>query len=416
MTKQSTGPKSCRGLAGSWHLQLIPPSQRSWHSVPSAQKMVKGFNPPGSAHTHPSHLVQAPSVPLHSLFQNVLREAAGARSLIVPGCNYEKHAKDKSRLLLHLSWAQVGKTEYLDGQKYQNVHTCDSGSDLQTASRNLSRKPPAITLRNNVSLHLQKLDSGGEPLITKLHLLDSKVLAQQLSAPSITSRPKGEVHFPTPKFSIVFLALDWGFLLRCRKAFSPTNPPLCHSKCCLTWVSALWFCAGRRWGFSILTDLCCTREGPLWPTLCWQRALRCFTPQNPHVFQKKTTISSVSASIFKHLSTSCWQLNCKSQLGHFPTPGWFSSSKALTKWCLCWCSCEKELSPTTLHRWDQQRDTHARSCPQILWHSTLRVPGQPSLPKGTTAPKPGGVGSQAALDMIKTWKRTGWRHNMSHTG
>lgn len=34
--------------------------------------------------------------------------------------------RDKSRLPLHLSWAQVGKTEYLDAQKYQNVHTCDS--------------------------------------------------------------------------------------------------------------------------------------------------------------------------------------------------------------------------------------------------------------------------------------------------
>lgn len=70
--------------------------------------------------------------------------------------------RDKSRLLLHLSWAQVGKSEYLDVEKYQNVHTSDSGSGLQTASRNLSRKPPANILRNNVSLHLQIYDSGGE--------------------------------------------------------------------------------------------------------------------------------------------------------------------------------------------------------------------------------------------------------------
>lgn len=90
----------------------------------------------------------------------------------------------KLRFLLHFSWAQVGKTEYLNGQKYQNVHACDSGSHLRTASRNLSRKPTPNVPRNNVSLHLQIFDFGREAWITKLHLLDSKVLAQQLSIPS----------------------------------------------------------------------------------------------------------------------------------------------------------------------------------------------------------------------------------------
>lgn len=36
----------------------------------------------------------------------------------------------------------------------------------------------------------------------------------------------------------------------------------------------------------------------------------------------------------------------------------------------------------------------------------LRVTGQPSLPKGTAAPKPGCVGSQATLDMIMTQKKS----------
>lgn len=69
---------------------------------------------------------------------------------------------DKSRLLLHLSSAQVGKTEYLDVQKYQNIHTCDSGLDLQAASRNFSKKPTANIPKNNVSLHLQIFDFDGK--------------------------------------------------------------------------------------------------------------------------------------------------------------------------------------------------------------------------------------------------------------
>lgn len=91
-----------------------------------------------------------------------------------------------SRLLLHLSWAQVGKDWIFGCTKIppKNIHTFDSGSDLQAASRNLSRKPTANIPRNNVSLRLQIFDFGGEAWITKLHLLDSKVLAQQLSVPS----------------------------------------------------------------------------------------------------------------------------------------------------------------------------------------------------------------------------------------
>lgn len=146
--------------------------------------MVKGFNPPGLAHTCPSPPVQASSVPWCSPFPTVLRETAGARSSIKPGFNFGDMLRGKSRLLLHLSWAQVGKTEYLDVQKYQKVHTCDSGSNLQAAGRKLSRKPTANFPRDKVSLYLQIFDFGREAWITKLHLLDSKMLAQQLSVPS----------------------------------------------------------------------------------------------------------------------------------------------------------------------------------------------------------------------------------------
>lgn len=41
----------------------------------------------------------------------------------------------------------------------------------------------------------------------------------------------------------------------------------------------------------------------------------------------------------------------------------------------------------------------------VEMHCNLRVPGQPSLPKGTTGPKPECVGSQATLDMITTQKK-----------
>lgn len=68
--------------------------------------------------------------------------------------------------------------------KYQNVHPCDCASALQAAGSQLSRKPTANIPGNRVSLHLQIFDFHGEAWITKLHLLDSKALAQQLSVPS----------------------------------------------------------------------------------------------------------------------------------------------------------------------------------------------------------------------------------------
>lgn len=119
-----------------------------------------------------------------SLFPTVLRQRAGARSSAKPGFNSGNRLRCKSRLLLHLPWAQVGKTECLDVQKYQNVHPHDCVSDLQAAGRKLSRKPTANIPGNRVSLHLQIFDFRGEAWITKLHLLDSKALAQQLCVPS----------------------------------------------------------------------------------------------------------------------------------------------------------------------------------------------------------------------------------------
>lgn len=140
-----------------------------------AQKMVNGFNPPCSTHIHPCSC---------SPFLTVLRQRAGARRSIKPGFNSGNMLRGKSRLLLHLSWAQVGKTECLDVQKYQNVHPHDCASALQAAGSKLSRKPTANIPGNRVSLHLQIFDFHGEAWITKLHLPDSKVLAQQLSVPS----------------------------------------------------------------------------------------------------------------------------------------------------------------------------------------------------------------------------------------
>lgn len=102
----------------------------------------------------------------------------------MPGFNSGNMVRGKSKLPLHLSWAQVGQTEYLGVQNYQNIHPCDSGSDLQAAVRKLSRKSTANIPRSKVSLPLQIFDFVGNARITKIHLLDSKVLAQQLSVPS----------------------------------------------------------------------------------------------------------------------------------------------------------------------------------------------------------------------------------------
>lgn len=219
-----------------------------------------------------------------SPFLTVLRQRAGARRSTKPEFNSGNTLRGKSRLLLHLSWAQVGKTECLDVQKYQNVHPHDCASASQAAGSKLSRKPTANIPGNRVSLHLQIFDFHGEAWITKLHLPDSKALAQQLSVPS----PQRAHCKPQRRGSISssqhFHSIFYPWAGDSSSGTGKPLPPWIRPFVLLQVLPYLAFSflglGGQEMRLFSPSQLPCagTRKEQLWPTQCWQRFLGCFTP------------------------------------------------------------------------------------------------------------------------------------------